>query len=312
MTYYLANTPIRLASEELSDETKQAILSHPLMFRVCLNLTLYNYITMVKKVTHLMCDVLNVYATLLEKIPHYDDITDLTRSNKVAMTKLEEHLNRVFGEKIDVTNMGWEEFHYEEQVKAISKVIIEACLVGFSTMYNCFNCIDVFFLSFDNLKKLLIPCLLPNTIIVRKLLVSVKSYLNFEVAVDEVATMTSFDVFKHSQLAKIETITIGLEREARLLSMAFKTLDQALTQYTSILLGKAILKRDIEISCCQLIRRRDICSQAAEQVVSIPLTGEQYNSHSLHNIKQYLFCGISLAAIVVGIVSYRIYKLLFA
>ena len=116
------------------------------------------------------------------------------------------------------------------------------------------NCIDVFFNSFDNLKKLLISFLSSQTKSIQKLMVKALYLFKLTTIVDEVSSIKDLTPTIIKQLRKIEKITGGIERELIILDTAFVTFDPSLQQYTSILLGKAILKRDVDDADCQIIK----------------------------------------------------------
>lgn len=311
MTYLIGDRTIVMNGRSLTEEEEAIFRAHPHMAKQCLNSTTYNYLVSIKNIIHLYCDVVTIYSTLLSKIPNYDDVTVMTNKTRANLTRLEEDLNQIFGKDLHSAAGGWEDKHYEKLVKPLAMLILKSCNESFDIIYKNLTCVDVFFLSFDNLKKLLIPCLLNHTQIIQKLISGAIFLFGLTTIADEVGTITEFDLTAIKQLTKLDSITSGLQREEKLLEMVLSTVNPSLQQYTNILLGKAILKRDIDEAECQIIRRRDVCFQAAEHVVSIPLTSDQNESLSMQSIPQYLFYLISALFVVGIIVLYRFFVVFF-
>lgn len=312
MTYLIGDRKISLNGAPLTQEEQQLIRAHPEMIKHCLNYTTHKYLLAIKKVIHLYCDVITIYSTLLSKVPNYDDVTIMTNKTKSNLIRLEEDLNQIFGKDLQTVTGGWEERHYERQVKPLAILILKSCNESFDILFKNLNCIDVFFLTFDNLKKLLIPCLLNHTQIIQKLITGAIFLFGLTTIADDIGNITEFDSTTIEQLTKLDSITSGIEREHNLLQMILTTVNPSLQQYTSILLGKAILKRDVNEAECQIIRRRDVCFQAAEHVVSIPLSSEQTESFSMQNIPQYIFYFVSAIFMVGLIVLYRFFVVFFS
>lgn len=312
MTYLIGDRSITFNGRSLSLEDEILIRAHPNLFKYCLNATTHKYLLSIKKIVHLYCDIITIYSTLLLKVPNYDDVTVMTNKTKLNMARLEEDLNRIFGDKLDTKNDGWEDKPYESQIKSIASLILKGCNESFAMLYKNLNCIDVFFLSFDNLKKLLIPCLLTHTQMIQKLISGAIFLFGLTTIVDELVNIEEHTPAIIKQLSKIDSVTSGIERETKLLEMVFNTLDPSLQQYTNILLGKAILKRDVEESECQIVRRRDVCFQAAEHVVSIPLTGDPSSTLSRQHITKHHVYFVSAIFVVIAVVLYRLYTVVFA
>lgn len=78
------------------------------------------------------------------------------------------------------------------------------------------------------------------------------------------------------------------------------------------MLGRAILKREIDPRDCEIFSRRGICYQAAENVVAIPLTEESLNksSNPMDYLNKYLSYIVILLVVLVSIVLYRLLKVL--
>lgn len=306
MPYLIGDRKISLKGRLLTEEEQQLIQAHPQMIKHCLNYTTHKYLLGIKKVIHLYCDIITIYSTLLSKIPNYDDVTVMTNKTKANLTRLEEDLNQIFGKDLQAVTDGWEERHYERLVKPLAILILKSCNESFDIIYKNLNCIDVFFLTFDNLKKLLVPCLLSHTQIIQKLITGAIFLFGLTTIADELHVIKELDSTTIEQLIKIDSITSGIEREHNLLEMILTTINPSLQQYTSILLGKAILKRDVDDAECQIIRRRDVCFQAAEHVVSIPLTSEQNEGFSVSSIPLFVFYGLFAITMFALILFYRI------
>lgn len=311
MTYTIGDRVISFGGKSLTPEEERIIRAHPDIFRACLNSTVHNYLLSMKKVVHLYTDIITIYSTLLLKVPNYDDVTQMTNKTKLNMVRLEEDMNQLFGKNIDAINEGWESREYELRVKPMTTLILKSCNESFDYLFKTLNCVDVFFLAFDNLKKLLIPCLLSHTQMIQKLIAGAIFFFGLTTIVDEVLSVTEFLGTIIRQFTKIDSITSGIEREAKLLDMVFTTIDSSLQQYTNILLGRAILKREVEEPDCRIIRRRDVCFQAAEHVVSIPLTGDHLSKLSMLHFTKHIFYFISAIILVVVVVLYRLYAVFF-
>ncbi|GEQ69703.1 hypothetical protein JCM33374_g3377 [Metschnikowia sp. JCM 33374] len=176
-----------------------------------------------------------VFSTLISKIPHYEDLRLLTTKSRVGLTRLEADFNTVFGSEVDVPSDGWEQKNYETMVKKMALVVLQSCADTFDLVAHTDGAETgggsrVFFPPSHHRQ--------PDRHVARVYSSVVK------------------------QLAKIDTITRGIERESKLLDMVFGSVNPSLKQYTAILLGKAILKRHIPENDCRLIHRREVCFQA--------------------------------------------------
>lgn len=315
MTYTVGDKRISLDRGELDDEEKRLILAHLRLFKCCINNASYKYLLNLKKVIHLYGDIITIYSMLLRKVPGYDDITLMSNRTKLQLIKLEDDFNRVFGMyKMGGKNRrGWEDYSYEKRVRPLSLLYVETTDEVFQAIMKDLNCIEVFFNSFDNLKKLLIPHLLSQTKTLHQLIRKSVFLFRLVTIADEITHIKQATPAVLKQLRKVEKITGSVERELVILESFFITFDPSLQQYTSILLGKAILKRDVNISDCQIIKRRSICFQAAEHVVSIPLTEDNYKSSSISRriAVKYLAYICLVLALVVTLVIYRLLRVVF-
>lgn len=313
MTYTVGDRRISIDNDELDASEKDLILAHLKLFKYCLNNASYKFLISLKKIVHLYSDIITIYSTLLRKVPNYDDITLMTNRTRLNLLKLEDDFNKLLGDKCqgDHTKKGqWEDKNYETEVKRICLLCVESLNEIFELIVKNLNCIDVFFNSFDNLKKLLIPFLSSQTKSIQKLMVKALYLFKLTTIVDEVSSIKDLTPTIIKQLRKIEKITGGIERELIILDTAFVTFDPSLQQYTSILLGKAILKRDIDDADCQIIKRREVCFQAAEHVVSIPLTEDQSSNLSMKHLVKYIVYICILLAVILSLVLYRIVKVM--
>lgn len=319
MTYTIGDRRISLDTEELDDKGKQLIISHRRLFKYCLNNAAFKLLINLKKIVHLYNDIITIYSTLLKKIPNYDDITVMTNLNKIDLGTLELQFNKLLGPSIndaDINQMilknQWQFKSYETIIKPIVIDIIELTLIYFNKVIKNLNCIKLFFENFDNLRKLLIPFLLSQTTSIKNLLKKLLYLFKLSTIADNLSSIKSIDGSILKQLKKIEKITSGIERESIILETAFKTFDPSLQQYTNILLGKAILKREIDFSDCQIIKRREICYQAAEHVVSIPLTEDQSSNASMNLLTKHLTYLVLVLMVLVFSVLYRLLKILLS
>lgn len=311
MTYLIGDKAFTISGTSVSPEEELLIRTNPHLFKLCLNVATRRYLLSLKKIVHLYADVLTIYSTLLLKIVNYDDITSMTYKTKLQMVRLEDDLNEIFGKNVDPSIDGWEAQKYEGLVKTLGVLIATAASEAFSATFKTLNCLELFFQAFDNLKKLLIPSLLVYTPIIQRLLSGVHFLFGLTTIANDIPRLHEFTPTVVRQLSKIDSITSGFEREARGLNAIFTILDTSLLQYTGILLGKAILKRDIVQLECQIIRRRDVCFQAAEHVVSIPLSGETQKNPYVQPFEKHLFYILSALFLVLIAVTYRLYSIFF-
>lgn len=315
MTYTVGDRKITIETEQLSESDRELILAHLKLFKYCLNNSCYSFLLSIKKIIHLYTDIITIYSTLLRKVPHYDDVTLMTNRTKLNILKLEDDFNRLFGTKVEGeprNKIDWEEKSYEHEVKKKCILCVESVHEVFDLILKNLNCIDIFFNSFDNLKKLLIPFLTNQTKSIYKLLAKALYLFKLTTIADEVSAIRDLLPAVLKQLRKIEKITSGIERELLILNTAFLTFDSSLQQYTNILLGKAILKRDVDIADCQLVKRRDICYQAAEHVVSIPLSEDQSSGALMQALTKHLIFGALIFAFLVTVILYRLFEVIFS
>lgn len=313
MTYTIGDRRITL-DDDLSQEERQLVLAHSKLFKYCLNNAAYKFLINVKKIIHLYSDIITIYSTLLRKIPNYDDVTMMTNKVKLNLIRLEDDLNRVFGDDIAGTMAkkgNWEEKHYSNNIRLLALLILDSCMESFDAIIKNLNCIDIFFNNFNNLRKLLIPYLTSQTKSIAKSLGKAHYLFKLTTITDDIVNITELTPPIIKQLRKVEKITSGIERESLILETAFAAFDPSLQQYTSILLGRAILKRTIDERECQIIKRREVCFRAAEHVGSIPLTEDQSSNFSMDYLTRYLSYVVLVLVALISVIVYRLVKVLF-
>ncbi|EMG46210.1 hypothetical protein G210_3546 [Candida maltosa Xu316] len=242
----------------------------------------------------------------------------MTNKCKLHVLAFEDDYNELFGpyttslQEYKKVNSNWEEKSYSNNIQPSSLELIGSTLEIFEEISKNLVLIDLFFESFNNLKKLLIPFLNEQTKSVIQSLVKLKQFLNVTISVDQPLDLEDYNELVN--MKKVEKITSGIERESIILETAFLTFNTSLKQYTSILLGKAILKRDVDARDCELIARRAICYQAAEHVVSIPLTEDSPNKNNnpMEYLSKYLAYVVFSLVILVSIILYRLFKVLLS
>lgn len=311
MTYLIGDRAVTITGTTMTMDQELLVRSKPHLFKLCLNIATRKYLLSLKKIVHLYTDIFTIYSTLLIKIANYDDITSMTYKTKMQMVRLEDDLNEIFGRSVEPPIDGWESQRYEGLVKELAVLVVESASEAFSSAFRTLNCLELFFQAFDNLKKLLIPSLLIYTPIIQRLLAGVKFLFGLTTIANDIPRLEEFTPTVVRQLSKIDSITSGFEREAKGLATIFSIQDNSLSQYTSILLGKAILKREIVSSECQIIRRREVCYQAAEHVVSIPLSSETPKLLYVQPFEKHLFYFLSAILIMIVAVTYRLYTIFF-
>ncbi|OBA23475.1 hypothetical protein METBIDRAFT_36917 [Metschnikowia bicuspidata var. bicuspidata NRRL YB-4993] len=311
MTYLIGDRRISLSGPPLSAEEQRVVRAHPRLFQACLNASAHRYLLSSKQIVHLYTDIVTIYSTLLLKIAHYDDVRAMAAKTRAALARLETDLGSVLGRPVHGPGVGWELLPYEAVVKKGALVVLQACGAAFAAVHRTLCCIDVFFGAFDNLKKLLVPCLATHTRMVQKLLGGAAGLLRLQTIVDQIGMLPELTPSVAKQLQKIAAITGGLEREARLLDMVFAAVNPSLLLYTAVLLGRAILKRDVAARSCQIVARRDVCYQAAEHVVSIPLSGSPAPSLYMYESTRHVLYFFSAVLVVVLAVLFRLYNVVF-
>jgi hypothetical protein len=311
MVYLIGDRTISVLGE-LSGEEQELVLRQIDMFKLCLNSCSFNYIIQVKKIVHLYTDILTIYSTLLRKIPNYDDITTTTAKVCLQISNLEQDFNEVFSTSVTNVKFTWDlSKSYEKYVKGLCQVCVDTCVDIFDLIYKNLSAIDFFFNRFNNLEKLLIPFLLNQTKSLQKSFSKASFLFGLTTIADDLCFVKDLTPGNLKHLHKIEKITRGINRETTILKSAFATIDPSLQQYTAVLLGKAILKREIDIAECQLVKRREICFQAGENVVSIPLTEDQASNVSKKILTKYLSY---VAVVLLGLLTFvliRLFRIIF-
>ena len=292
------------------ESDKQLLITHPEIFKYCLNNAVFRSIINLKNLVHLYLDIITIYATFLRKIPHYDDVTLMANKSKLNLLKLEHDFNDIFGQYTTMHeykkfNSNWEDKTYEGDIVPSALLIIDVATQAF----------ELFFNHYDNLKKLLIPSLVVRTKSILDSFAKIEQFLKLTFPVDKIARgeIVTFDESTFENVRRVEKVTSGIERESIFLETFFLAFDASLTLYTSILLGKGILKRDVPPRDCEIILRRRICYQAAEHVVTIPLSEDSPNKSksAMEYLGKYIaYIGV-LLLILISVVFYRLFKVLF-
>lgn len=304
MPYTIANRRVDL--DTLTPEDWRWLTRHPDIFARTYNASCLQFVRHLRQVVQLYADTFVIYGTLLGKIPNYDDITLAANKLKMALLLLE----------VDISGAAepdpWLEWEGMAPAGAalLARLSCDAAREIFARVADLLEVITYFFTLFNNLEKLLIPFLLPQTRAIERCLTKA-SYL-FKLELPELLEQLVAEG-NLEPLRKIDRITGSIKRELVILATAFKTFDALIAQYTHILLGKAILKREIDHQDCQLIRRREVCYQAAEHIILIPLTEHQHNQGDLKQyINLYLGYIVVVVVAVVTLTIYRIFKVVFA
>jgi hypothetical protein len=311
MTYTLGDRRITLEAPD------PLLVAHPTLLKHCLNDASLRLLTHLKWLVHLYCDTLVIYRTLLSKVPKYDDVTLLAANTLALMLDFEALLNRVLGDfdGADAApparalaayrrGVDWTRRNYNRDVRRLCLLCVQLARERFALVVRCLNCVEVFFEQFDNLKKLLIPFLLAQALEIEALLARLCGWYLQATVVDDPPVRPAAAM--HA-LRAAERVTSGVERELVVFSAAFTTFDHLLQLYTAILLGRAILKRDIGERQCRIFERREVCSQAAEHVVNIPL----HQDRSAHaQLARYLAVATFVGLALVAVVAYRLMEVL--
>lgn len=311
MKYTVAGQEINL-DKVLNRDDEEIILRYREIFKICLNDSNLKLLISIKKLIHLYSDIIMIYSTLLNKIPNYEDIRLMTLNVKKDSILIENKFNEIFSKSINEVDifskkLNWQTKKYESIIKPLTKQLLELTLTFFERFFKTLTCIQLFFESFNNLKKLLIPFLVDQT---HRIIESLKKsifFINFPTIADNLHSITELTPTIFKQIKKIEKITKGMEKETAILNEAFKRFEPTLQQYTQILLGKAILKRSISDEDCKIINRRDICYQAAEHVVSIPLTEEQ----KFQFFSKYIIMVVFFFMLLVVTTLFRFFRIIF-
>lgn len=310
MTYHIGDRTVSFDKGSILPEDIILFRKRPEILCMCVNDATKRLLLRVKKVVHLFTDIITIYNTLLMKVPNFDDVTMMTSKTRHSLSCLETDLNRIFGDEGKTRNNDWERMEYEGKVKVLAQMVLKSFNEVLQLVRNNLNCIIVFFTQFDNLKKLLIPCLMSHTQMIQKLTSSSLFLLQIKIELGSNSASDSGSSVFEKQIKKIHAITEGLERESRLLEMIFGTLDLSLQQYTNLLIGKAILKRAVSEKDCQLISRRSMCYQAVENVLSIPMTGSQGYSLLYDLATRHVVYFASIFVLIISLLIYKFYTLI--
>lgn len=300
MSFKVGNRAIDLHGE-ISLEDAEFIMKRMDVFKISLFDVSYNYLISLQKVVHLYGDILTIYSTILEKIPNYDDITNLTEKVRMYILSVEFEINFALADN----RFKWNSHKsYNLTMNKLASSILHATIAAFDKAYKAINAVDFFFSQFNNLKKLLIPCLYEKTAILLESMKKSLQLFQLNTMVDELNLFHDLNPALIKHLKKIEKVALGITRETSIMNLIFEIFDPILIGYTNVLLGKAILKREIAIDQCQLIKRRSVCIEASEHVVSILLTEEQSMMYAKNFLRKYM-TWITLALFLLSCVVIR-------
>ncbi|KAI5958370.1 hypothetical protein KGF57_002727 [Candida theae] len=245
MPYTIGDRKIRV-SLDLTEEDQDLLLQNSQIFKYCLNNAVLKYLINLKTIVHLYSDVLTVYSTLLKKIPQYDDITTMANECKNNILQLENDFNDIFGkdtmDESTYNNMSGatngsststnfrqiELQSYEHNIRPSVNLILHSTLHTFEFVNKTLHCIEVFFTSFSNLKKLLVPYLKQQTSSIIRSLRSADELFQVSLIVDNIPY--SFEPSVWRQLLEIERVTSSIERESVTLRTAFCTFEASLEE----------------------------------------------------------------------------------
>ncbi|KAG7195297.1 uncharacterized protein KQ657_003823 [Scheffersomyces spartinae] len=296
-------------------EDAQLIVAHRVIFRLCLNNATYMYLTSIKKMLHLYGDIMTIYSTILKKVPNYDDVTEMVLTTHKLIETVEQDFNDIFGSSVvpPITNDHWETWSYELKVKPLALLCINSAIETMENASKTVDCVDVFFESFNNLKRLLIPKLALQAAYVRSSLDRALNILHTITEVDDlVDEMNELGTSELARISKIETLTTMLENETSGMKLMFNSGDRSLDMYSVIILGKGILRQDLSAEECQILRRREICFQAENSIACIPLTDNPPENNSWHNSAFGGVAGVAVLVFMVAfVVVYRLYRIFF-
>lgn len=304
---YRMEAPLN-SKTEFNTTPNQAGIVHDRTMWLAFISQVHRLLVIVKRINNLFSDVITIYSTLLQKVPQYEDITNMAMKGNLYMVHLEESLNRCL--RFKKLNDDLKTDRHVEMLLLLALLVLSSAYEALKHLNKCFSCVEVFFLQFDNLRKLLIPCLTMNARMVLQLLKNSNSLIEHVTAVVQADNTILYAEQLVSIRAKLEDATGGIRRELRILETVFVTLDTSLQHYTSVLLGQLILKRQVEELERKIVARRTICQQAAEHVLSIPLSGEHQDNASALDVKSIMLYVFSLIVAIVIIVIYRFYRLL--
>lgn len=314
MVYKIGDRILDLSPRKaITVEDAQLLVAHRVIFRLCLNNASYMYLTSIKKMLHLYGDIMTIYSTLLKKVPNYDDVTQMVLGAHKLLAKVEQDFNDIFGTTVvpPRTNDHWETWSYESKVKPLALLCVNSAAETMEHVSKTIDCVDVFFESFSNLKKLLIPLLAVQTAYVRGSLDKALNIFTTITDVDDlVEGMSDLGAAELARIAKIEAVTTLLESETNAMTATFNSGDRALDIYSVVILGKGVLRRELSSDECQILRRRDVCFQAENNIACIPLTDEQQQSDSWQPSVLGGAIGV-VVVMVIAVVSYRLYRILF-
>lgn len=308
MTYSIG--PHRIDVDNISTEDWEVLCQYPEAVTKLLKTLAYMYITKLNRIVQLYLDAIVIYRTLILKIPHFDQIDNATNKTRQALSRLETDLQVL----LDAGDGLWQDRPYHE-VSEISRLCCHSAASVFKLVVDNLTIISQFFTPFTNLEKLLIPYAHLMAPEVARLFATLQELYSVSLPiVDELPLLLVGphileDVF--DGLSVIDHLNGRIQRECKYLETAFQLVDNLFVRYSQVILGKGILRRDLDVADCQLVRRREVCHLAAEQVVLIPLSEQSNQTMALWDNQMMGYVVMAMAAVVL-VALYRIYKVLFS
>lgn len=300
--------PRQISFDQLQPGDWDVVRRFPTTFKTVLNSHVYVCISKVEKVVQVYLDAFIIYLTLLGKVPNFDEVATCTNRTRRAMLTLENDL----GDLLALGGRDWELKPYSE-VRSVALLTTEATLKAFQLARETMAIISAFFEPFNNLEKLLIPYAHTITDQVEMTLTAASAAYKISVDVDHIPELITDDGPTPETLQQLETIqhlTLQIQKQAQHLETVFRLVDTLLVRYSQVILGKGILKREVDATECLLVRRRNVCFLAAEQVVSIPLT-EQAPSKLPLDVEVLTYLVMALGG-VLFIALFRIWKVVLS
>lgn len=187
-----------------------------------------------------LLDVIIIFTTLIGKIPDYTDLKMVLQKQKTVVGMLERDL-------CAITSKGpqkLQQLRWATLIKFMTKTtkLLEQL---YKDVLGCLRLVKHFFASFSNLKHLWINRL---DDFVENLALTLAVYKDYN--------------FNYGG---------GIEDHIESMSSVNMLLEIMLLQYTKIILGKYVLKKELGDGECKLIVRRGICLRVGVSVGEIPL-----------------------------------------
>ncbi|ODQ79528.1 hypothetical protein BABINDRAFT_37353 [Babjeviella inositovora NRRL Y-12698] len=299
MPYTIGDKCLTLTSF-LTVADREIIVQNQRIFQFCLAKAVLVYVSELStKVVPLYTDMLVIYASLLDKVTGFDDVTLVAAKTKNTFVQLELALKDMEGRTEKLKQLP---FSYNEAVRPLASQVTRLVTLAFKEAVDLLEAIEFFFKAFDNLTKLIMPMFLEQT---RDFLVSferTRRYLEMEI---DFRGFMEVDEDTLGKLKKAERVTSGIEQEAKFAQAAFTTFNVSMSHYTKQLLGLAILHRDIPLEQCGLGIRRTVCYEATRSIRGIPLVTEKDE----RQVSRIVYYAVVMVMVMVMVVFYRFLKI---